>query len=223
MALAPKNHVTVETIRSLLKGIMARYTGPRNKLARRIGENLGLKTNPTSLERRINTPPGSHGKKGKGKLSDFGLQLKEKQKARHTYGVLERQFHKYYVVATRTPSATGEMLLSLLERRLDNVVYRLGFAPTRRAARQLVTHGNVTVDGKKLSIPSYQVLEGQVVSLSSRAVRIPYIAELLSKKDLIIPKWLEKKASSGKVLRYPVRSDIVESIQESLIVEYYSR
>lgn len=202
---------------------MARYTGPRNKKARRLGTDLGLKGNTASLERRINTPPGSHGKKGKGKMSDYGIQLAEKQKAKNIYGVLERQFSKYYQVATRTPQATGEMLLSLLERRLDNVVYRLGFAPTRRAARQLVTHGNVTVDGKKMSIPSYQVLEDQLVSLSERAASIPYIKELLGKKDLVIPSWLERKAVVGRVIRLPKRDDLSENIQESLIVEFYSR
>lgn len=202
---------------------MARYTGPRNKKARRLGADLGLKTNTTSLERRINTPPGSHGKKGRGKMSDFGIQLAEKQKAKNIYGVLERQFSKYYQVATRTPSATGEMLLSLLERRLDNVVYRLGLAPTRRAARQLVTHGNVTVDSKKMSIPSYQVKEGQVVGITETAAAIPYIKELLGKKEVIVPKWLERKATAGKVVRYPQKDDVSENIQEQLIVEYYSR
>ena len=202
---------------------MARYTGPRNKKARRLGQDLGLKGNTASLERRINTPPGSHGKKGHGKVSDFGVQLAEKQKARFMYGVMERQFNKYYQVATRTPQATGEMLLSLLERRLDNVVYRLGLAPTRRAARQLVTHGNVTVDGKKMSIPSYQVMEGQVISISATAAAIPYIKELLGKKDLVIPKWLERKALQGLVVRMPKRDDLTENIQEQLIVEFYSR
>lgn len=202
---------------------MARYTGPRNKKARRLGQDLGLKTNPASLERRINTPPGSHGKKGRGKMSDFGIQLAEKQKARNIYGVMERQFNKYYQIATRTPQATGEMLLSLLERRLDNVVYRLGFAPTRRAARQLVSHGNVTVNGKKMSIPSYQVHESEVISISSTAQAIPYVKELLGKKDLVVPKWLDRKGVAGQITRMPVRADMTESIQEQLIVEFYSR
>jgi len=202
---------------------MARYNGPRNKVARRLGVDLGLKTNTTSLERRINTPPGAHGKKGRGKISDYGVQLAEKQKAKHIYGILERQLSKYYSVATRTPESTGEMLLSLLERRLDNVVYRLGLAPTRRAARQLVTHGNATVNGRKMSIPSYQVREGDIVSITDRAAAIPYVKELLGNKDLVVPKWLEKKATTGKVTRYPHKDDITESIQEQLIVEYYSR
>lgn len=202
---------------------MARFIGPRNKPARRLGADLGLKKNTTSLERRLNTPPGVHGKKGRGKMSDFGIQLQEKQKARYIYGVLERQFHKYYTIATKTPSATGEMLLSLLERRLDNVVYRLGFAPTRRAARQLVTHGNVRLGDRKMSIPSYQVLEGDVITLTDKASKIPYVKSHLDDKDVTVPKWLERKGISGKVLRYPAKADITENIQESLIVEYYSR
>ena len=202
---------------------MARYTGPRNKPARRLASDLGLKKNTASLERRINTPPGSHGKKGRGKMSDFGIQLQEKQKARHIYGILERQFHKYYTVASKTPSATGEMLLSLLERRLDNVVYRLGFAPTRRAARQLVAHGNVKLGDKKMSIPSYQVLEGDLVSISEKASKIPYIRALLEDKDVSVPHWLERKGTTGKVARFPRRDDVTENIQEQLIVEYYSR
>ncbi|KKU88825.1 MAG: 30S ribosomal protein S4 [Microgenomates group bacterium GW2011_GWF2_47_9] len=202
---------------------MARYTGPRNKVARRLGADLGLKTNPKSLERRINTPPGQHGRKGTRKMSDYGIQLAEKQKAKNTYGVLERQFKKYYTIASRTPQATGAVLLALLERRLDNVVYRLGFAPTRRAARQLVTHGNVLVNNKKLSIPSYCVTVDELVSISKKASNIPYIKELLANKEYQIPKWLDRKALVGKVRRLPERDDTQENIQEQLIVEFYSR
>lgn len=202
---------------------MARYNGPKNKKARRIGQDLGGKTNPKSLERRINTPPGQHGRKGRGKMSDYGIQLAEKQKAKYIYGVLERQFKQYYTVATRTPSATGAVLLQLLERRLDNVVYRLGFTPTRRAARQLVSHGNVTVNGKKLSIPSYHVRQGDVIGLTQTAISIPYIKTLLENKNFHAPSWLERKASVGKVLSLPNREAVVENINEQLIVEYYSR
>jgi small subunit ribosomal protein S4 len=202
---------------------MARYNGPRNKIARRLGVDLGLKTNPKLLERRINTPPGQHGKKGRGKVSDYGTQLAEKQKLKALYGILEKQCKNYYVVASRNPSATGAVLLSLLERRLDNVVYRLALAPTRRAARQLVTHGNVKVNGRKLSIPSYNVKVEDVVTLSDKALQIPYIKALLDNKDLAAPKWLEKKAATGRVVRVPVREDITEAINEQLIVEFYSR
>lgn len=202
---------------------MARYNGPKNKKARRLGVDLGLKTNPKSLERRLSTPPGQHGKKGIRKQSDYGIQLAEKQKAKLTYGLLEKQFHKYYIEATRNPSATGEVMLSLLERRLDNVVYRLGLSPTRRAARQIVTHGNAIVNGRKMTIPSYQVKVGDTVTLSATGLAIPYVKILLEQKDFTTPTWLEKKAAVGKILRAPVRTDLTEAINEQLIVEFYSR
>lgn len=202
---------------------MARYTGPRNKTARRLGVDLGLKTNPKSLERRLQTPPGQHGKKGRGKMSDYGIQLAEKQKVKAIYGVLERQFSKYYEVATKSSEATGEAMLSLLERRLDNVIYRLHLAPTRRAARQIVSHGNALVNGRKLSIPSYRVNAEDVITLSATGLAIPAVKVMQEEKDVQLPAWLDKKASVGKVLRMPVRSDISEVINEQLIVEFYSR
>lgn len=202
---------------------MARYTGPKNKKARRFGVDLGLKSNPKSVERRIGTPPGAHGRKGSRKVSDYGIQLAEKQKAKIMYGILERQFKKYYTIASRDPLATGEVMLSLLERRLDNCVYRLAFVPTRAAARQLVSHGNVTVNGKKLNIPSYKVCVGDVISLSQTATNIPYVKSLLADKDKTPAPWLNKKAILGKVTRLPLRSDITEAINEQLIVEFYSR
>lgn len=202
---------------------MARYTGPKNKKARRLGVDLGLKSNPKSLERRLNTPPGQHGRKGSKKVSDYGVQLAEKQKAKILYGILERQFKKYYVEAARDPLSTGEVMLSLLERRLDNVIYRLGFVPTRAAARQLVSHGNVTVNGKKLNIPSYQVRLGDTVSLSATGAAIPYIKTRLEDKDITPAAWLDRKAIVGKVSRLPGRTDITEAINEQLIVEFYSR
>lgn len=202
---------------------MARPLGPRNKKARRLGVDLGLKTNPKSLERRINTLPGQHGRRGKGKMSDYGVQLMEKQKAKAIYGIMERQFKNYYQIAAKTPQATGAVLLSLLERRLDNVVYRLGFAPTRRAARQLVSHGNILINSKKLSIPSYQVGVDETVSLSKTAANIPYVKELVMNKEYILPAWLTRKAIVGKITRAPERSDLSENINEQLIVEFYSR
>jgi small subunit ribosomal protein S4 len=202
---------------------MARYTGPKNKKARRFGVDLGLKSSPKSLERRIGTPPGAHGRKGSRKVSDYGVQLAEKQKAKIMYGILERQFKKYYTIASRDPLATGEVMLSLLERRLDNCVYRLAFVPTRAAGRQLVSHGNVTVNGKKLNIPSYKVRVGDVISLSQTATNIPYVKSLLADKDKTPAPWLDKKAIAGKVTRLPLRSDITEAINEQLIVEFYSR
>jgi len=202
---------------------MARYTGPRNKTARRLGVDLGLKTNPKSLERRLQTPPGQHGKKGRGKMSDYGIQLAEKQKVKAIYGVLERQFAKYYEVATKSSSATGEAMLSLLERRLDNVIYRLHLAPTRRAARQIVAHGNALVNGRKLTIPSYRVNPEDVITLTATGLAIPSVKVMQEEEDVQLPSWLEKKASVGKVLRMPVRSDISEVINEQFIVEFYSR
>ncbi len=202
---------------------MARNTGPRNKIARRLGVDLGLKTNTKSLERRLQSPPGQHGKKGRGKMSDYGIQLAEKQKVKAIYGVLERQFSKYYEVATKSSEATGEAMLSLLERRLDNVIYRLKLAPTRRAARQIVSHGNAIVNGRKLTIPSYRVNPEDVITLSATGLAIPSVKLMQEEKDVQLPSWLEKKASVGKVTRMPVRADLPEVINEQLIVEFYSR
>ena len=202
---------------------MARDIRPRNKVARRLGVELGLKTNPKLLERRLQTPPGQHGKKGRGKMSDYGVQLAEKQKVKAMYGILEKQFHKYYVVASRNPAATGEVMLTQLERRLDNVLYRLRLAPTRRSARQIVAHGNTLVNGHKLSIPSYQVKIGDVITLSTTGLNIPAVKTLQESKDVSIPAWLDKKAVAGKVVREPGRDDITEAINEQLIVEFYSR
>lgn len=202
---------------------MARYTGPKNKKQRRLGVDLGLKGNPKSLERRLSTPPGQHGRRGSRKVSDYGIQLAEKQKAKIMYGILERQFRKYYLEASRDPLATGEVMLSLLERRLDNCVYRLGFVPTRAAARQLVSHGNILVNGKKVNIPSYQVKLAETISLTTKGAAIPYIKERLGNKDISPASWLETKATVGRVVRLPIRSDLTEAINEQLIVEFYSR
>ena len=201
---------------------MARYTGPKNKLARKFGEDLGLKTNALKLAKRLNILPGQHGRKGRKKVSEYGKQLSEKQKVKMMYGLMEKQFHKIYEVATKTPSATGFALLRLLERRLDNVVYRLGFAPTRPAARQLVSHGNVTVNGKKVTIPSYRLQLNDIVALSDKATKIPVVADLLKEKTNV-PQWLEKKSAVGKVVRYPERDEIDAGVNEQLIVEFYSR
>lgn len=202
---------------------MARYTQPKLKLSRKVGTDLNLKTNPVKVGRRIGILPGFHGRKGRRKLSDFGTQLLEKQKVRIMYGVLEKQFSNYFAKASKKPKATGSGLLSLLERRLDNVVYRLGMAPTRAAARQLVSHGNVRVNDEKVTIPSYQVTIGEVIRLSDKASKIPYISELLQVKDHKSPAWLERKQAVGKVVKYPEREDIPEQINEQLIVEYYSK
>lgn len=203
---------------------MARYTGPKNRIARREGINLGLKSGlAPKLERRIKIPPGQHGRHGRRKLSEYGLQLREKQKVKAIYGVLERQFHRYYVMASKTKSATGETLLSLLERRLDNVVYRLGFASTRAAARQAVSHNHVTVNGKKVNIPSYLVKKDDIISLDNKLPNTPDVKKLLEESNYIVPKWLERKAIVGKVVNLPSKEDLSFDVNEQLIVEFYSR
>ncbi len=201
---------------------MARYIGPKNKLARKIGEDLGLKTNALKANKRIGIRPGQHGAKGRRKVSDFGTQLREKQKVKFIYGLMEKQLHKLYVEASKNPTATGAALLGLLERRLDNVVYRLGWAPTRAAARQLVNHGHVKVNERKMGIPSYPVLVDDIVRLDDKAIDMPTVAALL-KEEVTIPTWFEKKGPIAKVARLPQREDIQEAINEQLIVEFYSR
>lgn len=201
---------------------MARYTGPKNKLARSIGEDLGLKSNPLKVARRLNIRPGQHGARGRRKLSDYGLQLREKQKVKRIYGILEKQLRLLYEEAATRKTATGATLLTLLERRLDNVVYRMSWAPTRAAARQLVAHGHLTVNQQKVTIPSYRLQQGDVLALSKKATAMPVVAQLI-KDSTVQVEWLQRKASLGKVERLPVRADIKEAIDEQLVVEYYSR
>ncbi len=202
---------------------MARYTGPKTKLARKVGEDLSLKTNALKSTKRLMIRPGQHGMKGRRKVSDYGVQLKEKQKVKYLYGVVEHQLHRLYVKASKNPTATGAALLSLLERRLDNVVFRLGFAPTRAAARQLVAHGHVTVNNKRMTIPSYSVKVQDVIVLKDKAQHIPVIKALLEEQSGTLPAWLERKGPAGSVKKWPERQDIQENIVEQLIVEYYSR
>lgn len=203
---------------------MSRYTGSKNKLARRIGEHLGLKTNAAKVAKVIIHTPGQHGARGRRKISDFGLQLKEKQKLRYTYGVTESQLRKLYVIATRNPVSTGAVLIELLERRLDNVVYRLGWQPTRAAARQVVSHNHILVNGKKMNVPSYTVQPDDVISVRSNFVESPAIATYL-KPDTEgdVPEWLERKGAAAKMVRLPQRKEVREALNEQLIVEYYSR
>jgi len=199
---------------------MARYTGPKDRLSRR--ESFDLFGKGAKLT-RLNIPPGMHGPKGTRGSSQYGKQLREKQKVKRIYGILEKQFKKYVTIALRTKGNTGERLLTLLERRLDNVVYRLGFAPTRPAARQVVSHRHILVDGKKTNIPSYQLEVGQTVTLTTKGMKIPSTAKLLKEKSVKIPGWLERKAAVGKIVREPKRDDINEPISEQDIVEFYSR
>lgn len=201
---------------------MSRYTGPKNKLARKIGEDLGLKSNALKVARRLSIRPGQHGARNRRKVSDYGVQLKEKQKIKYLYGITEKQLRRLYAEASNSDLATGEQLLSLLELRLDNVVYRLGWAPTRAAARQLVSHGHVTVNGQKVTVPSLRVSVEDVITFGATSLKIPAVAQAIS-EDSSIPAWLKKKQAVAKIDRLPVRDDIQEVITEQLVVEYYSR
>ena len=206
---------------------MARYTGPKNRLSRREGMDLGHKTPGShahaSMLRRMGIGPGVHGAKGRRKVSDFGIQLREKQKVKRLYGVLERQFRKTFQQAKKWKGNTGEKLLEFMERRLDNVIYRMGFSPTRGLARQLVSHQHVLVDGKKVNIPSFRIEKDMVISLGAKAMEIPAVKKMLDDKTFRAPSWIERKGPVGKVVRIPERADIGEDINEQLIVEHYSR
>lgn len=206
---------------------MARYTGPKNRLARREGIDLGLKTVGTkshaNLLKRLGVPPGMHGSRGRRKLSDFGEQLREKQRVKRLYGVLERQFARIYARARKWRGNTGEKLLEFLERRIDNTLYRAGLGPTRAACRQFVSHGHVLVNGRKVTIPSYEVQANDVITLGTKGLEIPAVKKLLEALPEQLPEWIERKGPVGKVERLPVRGDIKEDINEQLIVEHYSR
>ena len=207
---------------------MARYPDSKCRLCRREGTKLFLKgercfSPKCPLEKKGAVAPGQHGLKMRRRLSEYGVQLREKQKAKRTYGVLERQFRRYFKKAFKKRGVTGEALLQLLESRLDNVVYRLGFVPSRSVARQLVRHGHILVDGKKVDIPSYQVKPGQVINLNPKAMKMEVVKKSLAEKKKEIPSWLQKKAAVGKIIRLPTREEIGADIAEQLIVEYYSR
>ncbi|HBY93876.1 MAG TPA: 30S ribosomal protein S4 [Chloroflexi bacterium] len=200
---------------------MGRDRGPKHKLSRREGKDL-FGTGGASLERRLNQPPGMHGGKMRRRLSEYGRQLREKQKVKRMYGMREGQFRRFFAMAQHARGLTGEELLKLLERRLDNVVYRLGFARSRPQARQLVNHRHVWVDGQRVDIPSYLVEPGQVIELKESAREIPDIQELLENPPLV-PGWLERQDGTGRVVREPNREEIDQDINEQLIVEFYSR
>src|SRR3990167_947599 len=178
---------------------MARYTGPKDRLSRR--ESFDIFGKGAKLT-RITVPPGVHGPKGFSRSqSQYGRQLREKQKVKRIYGVLERQFRRYVDEALKTKGNTGEKLISLLERRLDNVVFRLGFVPTRPLARQLVSHRHALVNGKRVNIPSYKIKVGETIALSSRAINIPTVGKALEDADKKIPEWLKRKAAVGIIER----------------------
>lgn len=214
---------------------MARYTGPVCKLCRREGEKLFLKgarclSNKCAYERRA-YPPGQHGRENqfrRGRASDYLMQLREKQKARRIYGIMEEQFGRYFEKASRSKGLTGVNLLIMLERRLDNIIYRLGMATSRAQARQLVQHGHIMINGRKTNIPSALVSAGDTVSVRPESSRRSYFKDLrqeLGDRSRGVPHWLAVDANnlSGKVLSLPAREDIDVSLNEQLIVEYYSR
>ena len=209
---------------------MARYNGPVCRLCRREGMKLFLKgercyTDKCAIEKR-NVPPGQHGRARKAKMAGYGVQLREKQKVKRTYGVLENQFRRYFEAADRQKGVTGELLLQFLERRFDNVVYRLGFATSRAQARQLVRHGHFLVNGKKVDIPSYSVRSGDTVSVRSGSAENPTIQHAMEEvKGRGIPEWLlfDSATTSGRISQLPTREQINLPVQEQLIVELYSK
>ena len=201
---------------------MARYTGPKSKISRKYGEPIFGDTK--ALEKKPH-PPGQHGRGRRRKKSEYAIQLAEKQKAKYLYGILEKQFRNMFDKATRKDGITGENLLQLLEARLDNVVYRLGIAPTRRSARQLVVHKHITVNGNLVNIPSYTLKEGDMIAVRERSKSLVAISESVSNKTANKYKWLEwdDKSLLGKLVTYPERELIPENINEQLIVELYSK
>lgn len=201
---------------------MARYIGPKSKIARKFGEPI---FGADKVLSKKNYPPGQHGNNRRRKQSEYALQLREKQMAKYTYGVLERQFRNLFEKAQRTSGITGEVLLQLLESRLDNVVFRLGIAPTRAAARQLVSHRHIVVDGEVVNIPSYTLKPGQIVGVRERDKSMEVIADALAGYNHSKYPWLEWDAHtySGKFLNVPTREEIPEPIKEQLIVELYSK
>ena len=208
---------------------MARYTGSVCRLCRREGCKLFLKGEkcygPKCTVNNRPTPPGEHGQARQRKMSEYGLQLREKQKAKRAYGVLENQFHHYFEEAARMKGITGENLLVLLERRLDNVVYRSGFGASRPMSRQLVMHGHIRVNGKKVDIPSYLVKAGDVISIREKSAESEYFKGLREGTGKVVPAWMTIDAQNLKVTvdAMPKREDIDLTIQENLIVELYSR
>ncbi len=207
---------------------MAKYIGPKCKLARREKTDLFLKSGVRALDTKckLEQPPGQHGQRRGGRISDYGLQLREKQKVRRMYGIMERQFHNYYKEAARQKGATGTVLLQLLESRLDNVVYRMGFGSTRAEARQLVSHRAVLVNGRVVNVPSYQVNPGDTVSLKEKAqkqLRVQAALELTQQSGWV--PWVEVDSTKmeGQLKQRPDRSDLSQEINESLIVELYSK
>ncbi len=200
---------------------MARYTGPKHKLARREGVNI-LDKQSASLLRRLNIPPGVHGRKGKRRSSEYGQQLREKQKAKVIYGVMEKQFKRLVTALEKQEGDTGELMIAYLETRLDNMIYRLNFAKTRFMARQLVSHGHVFVNGKKVTVPSYQVQPDDSIEISEKIQKNPDIIKLLTENENMV-SFVERKGTKGRLVRMPKQDDVVVPFNTQQIVEYYSR
>jgi len=201
---------------------MARYRGPKTKIARKLGAPI---FGPDKAFEKKNYPPGQHGNSRRRKVSEYGVQLKEKQKARYTYGLLEKQFYNTFKKADAIKGITGEVFLQLLESRLDNVVFRMGIAPTRSAARQLVSHRHITVNNNVVNIPSYQVSPGDIVGVREKSKSLEVISEALSKGVHTKYSWIEwdNNLLTGKFVNLPERDEIPENIREQLIVELYSK
>jgi len=202
---------------------MARYTGPKSRVARKFGEAI---FGPDKNLDRKNFPPGQHGMmKKRKKTSEYGIQLREKQKAKYTYGVLERQFRNTFEKASRAKGVTGSVVLQLLEARLDNTVYRLGVAPTRASARQLGSHRQITVNGEVVNIPSYQLRPGDIIGVREKSKSLETLVDSLTTRRTSKLPWLEwdDAQMAGKFMNMPERSDIPEDIKEQLIVELYSK
>ena len=202
---------------------MARYTGPKSRIARKFGEPV---FGPDKHLERKNFPPGQHGaNKKRKKTSEYGVQLREKQKAKYTYGILERQFRNTFEKASRSKGVTGEVLLQMLEARLDNTVYRLGIAPSRASSRQLVSHRHITVNGNVINIPSYQLKPGDIIGVREKSKSLENIVGSLTGRSYAKLPWLEwdDTQMAGKFMSMPERTDIPENIKEQLIVELYSK
>lgn len=200
---------------------MGRYTGPKRRLSKREGVALFAK-DLKALERKGAVPPGMRGTKSRRRFSEYGVQLREKQKAKRLFGLNERQFRRVYLECSKRKGATGLSMLEILESRLDNIIYRLGLAKSRFEARQMVSHGHIRVDNKKVNIPSFRVKTNQIVAISPGFVDNTQVKKNLAKSE-DVPAWLERKATVGKIIRKPIRDEMEKIINEQLIVEFYSR
>ena len=205
-----------------------RYTGPRNRIARREGIDLGLKTPGSKsherLLKKLNVFPGQQGTRRRRKISDHARQLREKQKLRYLFQVTERQLKKYFQAAAVKKGNTALYLSEFLEKRLDNIIYRAGFSPTRASARQLVSHRHIKVNDKVVSIPSHQIRKGDIITFSNAEVeKIPYIEKILANKNIILPNWIERKATICKIVKEPTNDEIEKQINLRLVIEHYSR